>query len=975
MLLAASVARDASAAGKHARLSRPRQSCKLSRNQRERRHEQAVGTLRNESRAWVEVPADDNGDAMIAAMAEAGVDYIFFTSGSEIGFYQEAVAKAHAQGRKAPKLITVTHEHASLNAALGYAAVAGKPAVTAAHVDCGTQHYGGAVHTAFHCGLPVVITGGGSPTSYPGRIRGARDGGGHIWMQQSFDQNGIVRQYTKWDHRMELQDNVGLMISRALQVARTEPCGPVYLQLPREVSLAKRQRREIPDHGQLGVARPAAPDPDGIREIARRLVKAENPFVMVARSGRNPATVPALVRLCELLGLPVAQSGIRAYQCFPLNHPLYMSAAQPEGRRRAAGLDVDIPWFADTNPPPDSAWVAITDVEPAKRRIPTMEFTADLRLTADALVGDRGAGRRGCARSSRRRISAGSRRAPQKCAEASAKRRRDLAEDAKSRAGKNPIDPKWLSHCIGQVLDDNCIVFDETIAQNQLHDYLDISQPGAYFHNPASSGGWAQGAAFGAKLAAPDKDVIAVSGDGFYMFGTPIHALWAANALQGAVHGGGLPEPQLFDRHAAHQQRLRQGQLRRQGGLRRRLFRPADRLRQGGGGGRRLRRERHRSGAGRAGAAARARAHPQRPAGGDLGVAGAAAAEGLTPGRWSHWVKPPRRSTGFAMGTLQTRICKLLGIEYPIALGGMGGGHTAAPLVAAVSEAGGFGTLGCFGFTAAQIHEAAAAIRGRTTRPFALNFLLFAIQDDCFAAALREKPAAIAFAWPRRDQDLKHYIDRAHEAGSKVTFMAGAVPEAECAAAAGADVIIAQGTEGGGHVSWMATMVLTPMIVDVVDPIPVLAAGGIADGRGLAAALALGADGVLLGTRFLASDELPHHENFKQAIVQSNGHDTVLTEVPDVAMNWIWPGAMSRVRRNRFVDRWAAREWLLRERQAEVQAQIHAAYKNGDVDEAPLFFGQDAGLIKSVLPAGDIVRRMVREAETVLSVRLPALIK
>ena len=105
---------------------------------------------------------------------------------------------------------------------------------------------------------------------------------------------------------------------------------------------------------------------------------------------------------------------------------------------------------------------------------------------------------------------------------------RDLAEDAKSRASKSPIDPKWLSYRIAKVLDDNCIVFDETISQNQLHDYLNLSQPGAYFHNPASSGGWAPGAAFGAKLAAPDKDVIAVSGDGFYMFGTPIHALWSA---------------------------------------------------------------------------------------------------------------------------------------------------------------------------------------------------------------------------------------------------------------------------------------------------------------------------------------------------------------------------------------------------------------------------------------------------------------
>lgn len=404
-----------------------------------------VGVLRNETRAWAEFPADDNGDAMIAAMAAAGVDYIFFTSGSEIGFYQEAVAKAHAQGRKAPKLITVTHEHASLNAALGYAAVSGKPAVTAAHVDCGTQHYGGAVHTAFHCGLPVVITGGGSPTSYPGSVFGARDGGGHIWLQQSFDQNGIVRQYTKWDHRMQMQDNAGLMISRALQVACTEPCGPVYLTLPREVSLHKISGAKFPTMDQLGVARPAAPDAEGIREIAQRLVKAENPFVLTARSGRNPATVPALVRLAEMLGLPVAQSGLRAYLCFPLDHPLYMSEAHLKDADVVLCLDVDIPWLADSNPPPDNAWVAITDVEPSKRRIPTMEFTADLRLTADALSvieALTAEAERLITPDDRRRFAARA----QKCAEASAKRRRDLAEDAKSRAGKNPIDPKWLSH-------------------------------------------------------------------------------------------------------------------------------------------------------------------------------------------------------------------------------------------------------------------------------------------------------------------------------------------------------------------------------------------------------------------------------------------------------------------------------------------------------------------------------------------------
>jgi NAD(P)H-dependent flavin oxidoreductase YrpB (nitropropane dioxygenase family) len=324
---------------------------------------------------------------------------------------------------------------------------------------------------------------------------------------------------------------------------------------------------------------------------------------------------------------------------------------------------------------------------------------------------------------------------------------------------------------------------------------------------------------------------------------------------------------------------------------------------------------------------------------------------------------------------IQTRICDLLGIQYPIALGGLGGGHTRPELVAAVSEAGGFGAQGCHQLTVLQIHEAATAIRSRTKKPFALNFLMFLIDEDCFAAALKEKPAAIALAWPRPDQDLKRYIDRAHEVGCKVTLMAEGVPEAERGAAAGADIIIAQGTEGGGHVGWMATMVLTPMVADAVAPIPVLAAGGIADGRGLAAALALGADGVLLGTRFLASNEAPLHENFKQAIVRSNGHDTVLTEIPDVAAGIVWPGAMSRAKRNSFIERWAGREWALRQHRVEVLAHIQAARKAGEADEAPLSYGQDAGLIKDIVPVGEIVRRIAREADDILSVRLAGLIR
>jgi NAD(P)H-dependent flavin oxidoreductase YrpB (nitropropane dioxygenase family) len=320
-------------------------------------------------------------------------------------------------------------------------------------------------------------------------------------------------------------------------------------------------------------------------------------------------------------------------------------------------------------------------------------------------------------------------------------------------------------------------------------------------------------------------------------------------------------------------------------------------------------------------------------------------------------------------------MCEVLDIKYPIALGGLGGGHTRPEMVAAVSEAGGFGAQGCHGLSPRQIKEAVAAIRARTDRPFALNFLLFLTDDDAYATALKEKPAAIALAWPRGDQDLKPYIDKAHAAGCKVTLMAASVSEARRGADAGADIIIAQGTEGGGHVGWMATMALTPIVVDAVTPVPVVAAGGIADGRGLAAALALGADGILLGTRFLASEEAPLHPAFKQAIVESDGHDTVLSEIPDIAAGVVWPGAMSRTAYNAIVQRWAGREWALRQNRAAAYADIVAARAAGDRRESTLSYGQDAGLIHSILPVRQIIENIVQDAEAIMSDRLPAMLR
>lgn len=323
---------------------------------------------------------------------------------------------------------------------------------------------------------------------------------------------------------------------------------------------------------------------------------------------------------------------------------------------------------------------------------------------------------------------------------------------------------------------------------------------------------------------------------------------------------------------------------------------------------------------------------------------------------------------------IHTRICDLLGITHPIVLGGMGTATT-APLVAAVSNAGGFGTLGTSAFNAATLANEIAAIHERTDKPFGINHLLFQIQEDMFAVTLRAKPAVAAFAWARKDQNLRDYFQRAHDAGCKVMHMAGEVPEALRAAEAGADVLVAQGTEAGGHVGWMASLPLVPMMVKAVAPLPVLLAGGIADGRGLAAALALGAEGVLLGTRFMATPEAPIHANFKQAIVKSDGHDTVLTEIPDLVSQRVWPGAMSRAQRNKFIERWAGREWAIRQNATEIGKQLAAARAAGDIDNASLSFGQDAGLIDCIKTVHEVVRDIVAEAEEIISGRLPTLVR
>lgn len=315
---------------------------------------------------------------------------------------------------------------------------------------------------------------------------------------------------------------------------------------------------------------------------------------------------------------------------------------------------------------------------------------------------------------------------------------------------------------------------------------------------------------------------------------------------------------------------------------------------------------------------------------------------------------------------MRTRVTELLGIDHPVVLAGMGSGATVPSMASAVSEAGGLGVVGVAGYPAGRVAEVAAEIRAVTSRPFGLNLLLFLADEAAVDAVLAQRPAVFSSAWPWPEQDLRPIFERAHASGAKVMHSVSNLEEARRAAEAGADIVVAQGSEGGGHVGLVGTMVLVPLVARAVDPVPVLAAGGIASGAQIAAVLMLGAEGVLMGTRFLATDESPWPESFKRAVVESDGHDTELTEIPDIAKGVVWPGAFDRARRNQLIANWAGRESELRRRRAEVAAAMARAREEGDADHGELNFGQSAGLIDAIEPCAEVVRRLVAEAEELL---------
>jgi enoyl-[acyl-carrier protein] reductase II len=317
---------------------------------------------------------------------------------------------------------------------------------------------------------------------------------------------------------------------------------------------------------------------------------------------------------------------------------------------------------------------------------------------------------------------------------------------------------------------------------------------------------------------------------------------------------------------------------------------------------------------------------------------------------------------------LRTPFCDLLEIEVPVLQAAIWPA-TSPELVAAVSEGGGLGSLGAVFGSADHVRRQIERVRELTDRPFVVNHVVPALDEAAFGVTLEARPAAVSFA-------LGHpaaLVERVHAAGSKVIHQVHTVTQARQVAELGVDVIIAQGSEAGGQgmTAGVGTMALVPQVVDAVDPIPVLAAGGVGDGRGLAAALVLGGAGVNVGTRFLASEEAGAAESWKRRILESESEEAVRFETWSAFM----PPAegaydvVPRVMRTDFVSEWETRREEAAREAERLRGDLMAALQAGRAHELTPFTGQSAGLITDVRPAADIVRAMAAEAEKALVAR------
>jgi acetolactate synthase-1/2/3 large subunit len=456
------------------------------------------------------VPTGTAAESFLHGLATRGVRWLFANGGTDFAPLVEAYAGR--DGRVPyPDVVVCAHENLAFGMAHGAYLATGEPQVVALHTNVGTANAVCGVLNAHHARVPVLLVAGRTPVTEGGDL-GSRSSVIH-WSQEMFDQAGMVREAVKWDYELRTGDQLPGLLDRAFDVARTEPGGPVYLTLPREV-LAAPVAHRAPAAAPSNPPAPAAPDPRALAELADRVAVARLPVIVTPASGADVRTVPVLEELCDRFAIGVVEAWPRHLNV-RADHPLHLGYDVLPILTEAdvlCFLDADVPWVPTQGAPSPDTFVAQCGPDPHFVRVPVRGHRSDLSITASNLP---------FLEALRAALEVRADRIPEgrhRLVAALGSSRRAAAEPAE-RAPDAPIDKVALNFALREVRPPDAVVFNEYWVRP---DVLGSTRPGSYFgHPPAGGLGWGLPAALGWQLARPGDVVIAAVGDGAYLFANP----------------------------------------------------------------------------------------------------------------------------------------------------------------------------------------------------------------------------------------------------------------------------------------------------------------------------------------------------------------------------------------------------------------------------------------------------------------------
>ena len=467
-------------------------------------------------------PARIAAEDYLDALAAQGIEHLFCNPGTDFAPIVEAFARAARSNRAVPKPMVIPHENAAVAMAHGYTMVTGRPQAVMTHTNVGTANAINALIDAARDRIPMLLSSGRTPVMESGPS-GARNVYIH-WAQEMFDQGAMLREVVKWDYELRRPDQIDAVVARALELATASPSGPVYLSLPREVLGAAVEPPGTTARPPRARPAPPAPAAAEVAQLAEWITAARLPLIVTSALGRDPRENPALARLAERFALPVVAFNPR-YHALSSRHPMY-HGANPGPLLAEADLvlvwETDVPWYPGTHSPAPGARFVQIGEDPLYARYPMRSFPSDLTLRCASLpllaALETALGQRAPDVAARRATLLG--RAEKLHTGWTAEAERD---------GAGPVcTMAWLNHCLRGIVDDGTAIVSEYSFRQE---YCPLETPGSLFGlSPAGGLGWGLGAALGAKLAAPERQVIAVLGDGAYMFANPTACHFAAAA-------------------------------------------------------------------------------------------------------------------------------------------------------------------------------------------------------------------------------------------------------------------------------------------------------------------------------------------------------------------------------------------------------------------------------------------------------------